>query len=72
LNTQISDDLSRVIIRCLEKDKEKRFQSAGELRSELIASDQGIPATEKPIPKQKPLTSREFTVKFSLPGRQAG
>jgi serine/threonine protein kinase len=35
LNTQIPDDLSKVIMRCMEKDKEKRYQSAGEVRSEL-------------------------------------
>ena len=35
LNTQIPEDLNRVILICLEKDKEERYQSAGELRSEL-------------------------------------
>jgi len=66
LNTQISDDLSRVILRCLEKDKEKRFQSAGELHSELTNIEKGLPTAEKIVPDRKPLTSREFTVKFSL------
>lgn len=31
LNPQIPDDLSRVIIRCLEKDKERRYRSVEEL-----------------------------------------
>ncbi len=31
LNTQISDDLNHVILRCLEKEKNKRYQSTGEL-----------------------------------------
>ena len=35
LNAQIPDDLNLVILKCLEKDKEKRYQSAGEVRSEL-------------------------------------
>jgi serine/threonine protein kinase/Flp pilus assembly protein TadD len=65
-NTQISEDLTRVILRCLEKEKEKRYQSAGELRSELERIESGIPTTERIIPERKPLTSREITVQFSL------
>ncbi len=66
LNTQIPDDLSHLILRCLEKDKEKRYQSAGEVRSELNNIEKGIPTTEKVLPKRKPLTSREITVTFGL------
>ncbi len=36
-NPQIPDDLSGVILKCLEKEKEKRHQSVGDLRSELAA-----------------------------------
>ena len=35
LNAQIPDDLSRVILTCLEKDREKRYHTASELSSEL-------------------------------------
>ena len=66
LNTQISDDLNNVILRCLEKDEENRFQSAGEVRSELESIEKGIPTTERIVPEKKPLTSREITVQFSL------
>jgi len=65
-NTQLSEDLSRVILKCLEKDKEKRYQSSGALRSELSDIEKGIPTTEQVIPKRKPLTSREITVTFGL------
>ncbi|MGB2765077.1 MAG: protein kinase [Candidatus Aminicenantaceae bacterium] len=65
INSQILDDLSIVILRCMEKDKEKRYQSAGELRSELENIEKGIPTTEKVIPKRKPITSKEITVTFS-------
>ncbi|NOR53341.1 MAG: tetratricopeptide repeat protein, partial [Candidatus Aminicenantes bacterium] len=51
---------------CLEKDKEKRYQSAGELRSELTNIEKGIPTTERIVPKRKPITSREITVTFGL------
>jgi serine/threonine protein kinase/Flp pilus assembly protein TadD len=66
LNTQIPDDLNRVILRCLEKDKENRYQSAGEVISDLESIEKGIPTTERIVPERKPLTSREITVKFSL------
>ena len=66
LNTQLPEDLNLVILRCLEKDKEKRYQSAGEVRAELTRIEKGIPTTEIEIPKRKPLTSREITVTFGL------
>ncbi len=65
-NAQIPEDLSRLILRCLEKDKEKRYQSAGEVRSELETISQGMPTTQRITPSRKTLTSREITVKFSL------
>ena len=39
LNAQIPDDLNRLILRCLEKEKEKRYQSAYELSSELSSPE---------------------------------
>jgi len=35
INSQIPEDLARLILKCLEKDKEKRYQKAEELLSEL-------------------------------------
>jgi len=66
LNSQIPEDLSRVILRCMEKNKENRYQSAGEVRSEIENIEKGIPTTEIEIPKRKPITSREITVTFGL------
>ncbi len=65
-NEQISEDLNSVILKCLEKDKDKRYQSASELRSELLKIESGLPTTEKVRPPKKPLTSREITVTFGL------
>jgi tRNA A-37 threonylcarbamoyl transferase component Bud32/tetratricopeptide (TPR) repeat protein len=66
LNSQIPEDLSRVILKCLEKDKEQRYQSVSGARSELENIERGIPTTERVIPERKPLTSREITVTFGL------
>jgi len=66
LNSQIPEDLSQVILRCMEKGREKRYQSAGEVLSELENIEKGIPTTEKVVPKRKPITSKEITVTFGL------
>jgi serine/threonine protein kinase/predicted Zn-dependent protease len=65
-NPNIPDDLSGVILKCLEKDKAKRYQAAAEVRSELEKIEKGIPTTERVVPERKTLTSREITVKFTL------
>ncbi len=66
LNAQVPEDLSYVILRCLEKEKEKRYQSAGEVRSELINIEKGLPTTDRVIPTKKPATSKEITVTFNV------
>ncbi len=66
LNAQIPDDLARVILKCLAKDGDKRFQSAAELGTELEKIEQGLPTTERVVSKWKPLTSREITVTFGI------
>ncbi len=66
INAQIPDDLNHLILKCLEKDKDKRYQSAEEVRSELANIEKGIPTTERVIPKKKPLTSKEITLQLSM------
>jgi serine/threonine protein kinase/Tfp pilus assembly protein PilF len=65
LNAQIPQDLSRLILKCLEKDKERRYQNADELRANLEKIEKGIPTTERPIPKRKTVTSKPITVTLS-------
>jgi len=66
LNSQIPEDLSRVILKCLEKEREKRYQSTAEVRSELIHIEKGLPTTDRVIPSRKPATSKEITVTFNI------
>ncbi|MFC2158425.1 protein kinase [Acidobacteriota bacterium] len=66
INPQIPEDLNQVILKCLEKEKDKRYQSTGELFSELTRIENGIPTTERVNPKKKSITSKEITVSFSL------
>jgi tetratricopeptide (TPR) repeat protein len=65
-NAQLPDDLGGVILRCLEKDKSKRYQSAAELGAELGRIEEGLPATDRIIASRKTRPSREITVKFRL------
>jgi serine/threonine protein kinase len=53
LNAHVPLDLSQVILKCLEKDKAKRYQSAAEVRSELARIAKDIPSAERAILKRK-------------------
>jgi tetratricopeptide (TPR) repeat protein len=64
-NPQIPDDLSGVILKCLEKDKAKRYQNASDVHSELEKIEKGIPTTERVVPERKTITSREITLKLT-------
>jgi serine/threonine protein kinase/Flp pilus assembly protein TadD len=66
LNPQIQEDLNNLILKCLEKGKEKRYPSAEELYDRLSHLEKGLPTTEKVFARRKPLTSREITVTFGL------
>ncbi len=58
LNAHVPSDLSQVILKCLEKDKAKRYQSAGEVDSELTKIEKGFPTTERIVLKRKLKTGR--------------
>jgi hypothetical protein len=80
INTQISTGLSRIILKCLAKSREDRYQSAAEVLEDLAAVEQGLPMTRQMTAGAKPatagakpatartksITDREITVKFSL------
>ena len=54
LNAQIPEDLGRLILKCLAKDKDKRYQSADNVAAGLAQIEKALPTTEKLIPKRKP------------------
>ena len=43
LNPEVSENLSRLVLVCMEKDKERRYQTAAELLSELDKIEKGVP-----------------------------
>jgi len=66
INPLVPEALSRLILKCMEKDAAKRYQSADDLLQDLIRIEQGHPSAIKETAKSEPLGSREITVKFQL------
>jgi serine/threonine protein kinase len=62
-NPQIPEALGGLILRCLEKDKGKRYQTAEEVRTELEKIANKNPTSDATAAK-RPLTSRHITVTF--------
>jgi serine/threonine protein kinase/Tfp pilus assembly protein PilF len=66
LNPQIPGGLKRIILRSLEKSREKRYQTTEEFLADLAAAEEGLPTAERSTTaKRKPLSSREITVKLT-------
>ncbi|GAI42465.1 unnamed protein product, partial [marine sediment metagenome] len=66
-NAQIPEGLCQLILRCMKKEKEERYQNAKELLSELISIEEGISTVERVIPSRKPISSKKITVTFRKP-----
>jgi tetratricopeptide (TPR) repeat protein/TolB-like protein/predicted Ser/Thr protein kinase len=66
LNPALPNDLNTIILKCLEKDKTKRYQTAAALRDELDRIEKGIPTAERVVPETRVGTSRQVTVSFTL------
>jgi serine/threonine protein kinase len=66
MNEQISPAFSQVILRCLEKEKDKRFQQAEDIVAVFDQIEQGLPTPHQSTIRRKPMTTREVTVKFNL------
>ncbi|MFC2160168.1 protein kinase [Acidobacteriota bacterium] len=66
LNPQIPDDLSGIILKCLEKDKSARYQTAEQLRTVLDNIEKGTTATSGQTQAHPSQTSREITVMFRM------
>lgn len=54
LNNKIPEALSRVILKCMEKTGEKRYQTVEELFSELHRIEKDMPTSERFIPIEEP------------------
>ncbi len=53
LNPEISEDMSRLILVCMEKDRERRYQRAEELLEDLRNIEEGFPLGTKIRPRRE-------------------
>jgi serine/threonine protein kinase/Tfp pilus assembly protein PilF len=53
LNPLIPEGLNQTILKCLEKDREKRYQNPEELFLDLIEIEEELPATDQIVPDKK-------------------
>jgi len=68
-NDLISEALAGVILRCLEKSRDRRYQNVNALSEDLNRIAKGLPTTDRVIPEKKPSGSRKITVKFNVKKR---
>ncbi len=66
LNSQIPDDLNDLVLKCLAKAKTDRYQAVEDIDGDITEIINKIPLTKKVVPKKKPLTSKEISVKFDM------
>jgi eukaryotic-like serine/threonine-protein kinase len=66
LNPDIPEDLGRLVLKCLEKDPDRRYRTAEELGAELEKIAKRIPTTERALPRRKPSTVRSVTLTLGL------
>jgi len=61
-NSQIPEQLSRLILKCIEKDPEKRYQTAEDVCAELTRIEDNMPTSETRVSKGmlRPKTSRRM------------
>jgi TolB-like protein/Tfp pilus assembly protein PilF/predicted Ser/Thr protein kinase len=70
LNPQIPEDLVRLVLRCLEKEREKRYQTTDELLSDLAVVEAALPSADRavagrPPTKYKLAASRKVTLELT-------
>jgi serine/threonine protein kinase len=72
INPQVPKDFSALILKCLEKDRNKRFSSCEEIISEISKIEKGYPTTERLLPDPKKQWSAAIPKsrwpKFIVPG----
>jgi serine/threonine protein kinase len=54
LNTAVPESLNGLILRCLEKEKDNRYQTADELLADLVRIEDGLPISERIVLKARP------------------
>jgi serine/threonine protein kinase/tetratricopeptide (TPR) repeat protein len=64
INPQIPEELRRAVLKCLEKSRDKRYQSVEDLGADLAKVEKSLPKTTQPLPIRRPATSKQITVRL--------
>jgi serine/threonine protein kinase len=67
LYPEVSDDLSRLILICMEKDRERRYQTAEALLADLRNIEEGFPLGTKIRPRRETFVSTLIRKNFFIP-----
>ena len=67
LNPEVSDDLGRLILICMEKDRKRRYQTAEALLSDLRNVEQGLPLGTKSKPRRETFAASLLRKKLFIP-----
>ena len=67
VNPEVSDDLSRLILICMEKDRERRYQKAEALLSDLKNIEEGLPLGTKIKPRRETIVATLIRKKLLIP-----
>ena len=71
LNAEVPEPFNKLILRCLEKEKDNRYQTAEELLADLIRIEEGLPISERValparptirISREKPTGVKRFLI----------
>jgi serine/threonine protein kinase/tetratricopeptide (TPR) repeat protein len=66
LNSQISEEMVALILKCLEKDRRERFQSADELLAELTEIEKDIHTASRKVARPKAKTPKDVSASSTL------
>ncbi len=65
LNSNISEQMNKLILICMEKDRERRYQNAAELLADIQNIEEGIPLGERKLPaRRKKLLKEKLKIKW--------
>lgn len=69
LNSALSEELSTTILKCLDKDRERRYQTTEELLAELKSIEAGLPGMSAPQKPKMPafLIEGQVDIRFKRP-----
>jgi TolB-like protein/Tfp pilus assembly protein PilF len=67
LNPEVSDDLVQLILICMEKDRERRYQTAEELLDDLRNIEEGLPLGTKIHPRRETFMAKLIRNRLFIP-----